>query len=388
MRHFILIACLGVMCVASCQKVPSPGKQAQDITFRVTTENTTKSTAITTQSLRSKEFYLYALSTGGNNPYTVENECWLDKADEVLPIRFADLIQDEGWKEELDKVKNMTVDYFFGPERISYVDQKWIFNREPYKWPKVDEENPKKLSFFAIAPTTSASHVLPFVYLDNGTGYDSYFLGENISDTFATTPYATLGAGIVIEAGGKDNDAVEQEDILIAFTPNRTAEQGQVPLTFKHALSAVNICVGDIDATLKTKGLTVKKAGVVHALKTCICTVGLLEEPVLIGGVLDDSAIADYYQKNPTLASALTTQTDQNTFWLCPQKKSVRIELEYEYDGHVTTAGKTLNVNWEPGKVYTYRVNILKEYSGEIIIDCENVTIEKIIEEDIYDLNY
>lgn len=384
MRHFILIACLGVMCVASCQKVPSPGKQAQDITFRVTTENTTKSTAITTQSLRDRNFDLYALSTGGNNPYTVENECWLDGFYNIAKMIYAGM---EGFQEIIEEIKDNTVDYFFGPEKISYVDQKWTFDKEPYKWPKVDEENPKKLSFFAIAPTTSASHVFPFVYLDNGTDYDDAILDEKL-EAYPSTPHATLGAGIVIEAGGQDNDAQKQEDILIAFTPNRTAEQGQVPLTFKHALSAVNICVGDIDATLKTKGLTVKKAGVVHALKTCICTVGLLEEPVLIGSVLDDSAIADYYQKNPTLASALTTQTDQNTFWLCPQKKSVRIELEYEYEEHVTTAGRTITVNWEPGKVYSYRINVKKAYDGEIIIDCAGVTIEPIVEEDIYDLNY
>lgn len=385
MRHFILIACLSVMCVASCQKVPSPAKQAQDITFRVTTENTTKSTAITTQSLRDRNFDIYALLTGGNNPYAIsedaDNSCYLEDYYNILKYFYADRV-DDAWLEIIEQIKETTVDYFFGPETLSYVDQKWKF-KEPYKWPKVDEENPKKLSFFAIAPSTSASHVLPFVYLDNGTGYDRSILGEDLSDTFAATPHATLGAGIILEAGHEDNDAVEQEDILVAFTPNRTAEQGQVPLTFKHALSAVNICVGDL-----LTGVTVKKVGVAHALKTCICTVGLLEDPVLIDTILDDSAVADYYQKNPTLASALTTQTDKNTFWLCPQKKSVRIELEYQYGKNVTTAGRTIEVNWEPGKVYSYKINVLKAFDGEIIIDCAGVTIEPIVEEDIYDLNY
>lgn len=242
--------------------------------------------------------------------------------------------------------------------------------------------------------TDNGTPVSQFYMDDNATNSDGtvwstsqvrYWPGENRTLQFFA--WAPADAAFTATPGSPESTtfeyevpapATEQKDIVVATTyPYVGNYEQQVPLTFKHILTAVKFETGSQmqPGTIKSVALKgVKKSGTYTAFPTGNTGEGTW--------TLND-ATADYTQElNKTTTGTETNGTpvtaEEGTFMMLPQTLPDGAEVEVVFQDGTSGQERTMSASiagtqWPQGKTVTYKLSITPEYefklSDERILD-------------------
>lgn len=235
--------------------------------------------------------------------------------------------------------------------------------------------------------TDNGTPVSQFYMDDNATNSDGtvwstsqvrYWPGENRTlQFFAWAPAdaaftATPGSpeSTTLEYTVPDN-ATDQKDIVVATTDRfKGNHEQQVPLTFKHILTAVKFETGSQmqPGTIKSVALKgVKKSGTYKAFPTGSTGEGTW--------TLND-ATADYTQElNETTTGTETdgtlVTTGDSTFMMLPQTLPDGAEVEVVFQDGTSGQERTMSASiagtqWPQGKTVTYKLSITPEYEFKL----------------------
>lgn len=242
--------------------------------------------------------------------------------------------------------------------------------------------------------TDNGTPVSQFYMDDNATKSDGtvwstsqvrYWPGENRTLQFFA--WAPADAAFTATPGSPESTtfeyevpalAADQKDIVVATTdPYVGNYEQQVPLTFKHILTAVKFETGSQmqPGTIKSVALKgVKKSGTYKAFPTGNTGEGTW--------TLND-ATADYTQElNKTTTGTETNGTpvtaEEGTFMMLPQTLPDGAEVEVVFQDGTSGQERTMSASiagtqWPQGKTVTYKLSITPEYefklSDERILD-------------------
>lgn len=240
--------------------------------------------------------------------------------------------------------------------------------------------------------TDNGTPVSQFYMDDNATNSDGtvwstsqvrYWPGENRTLQFFA--WAPADAAFTATPGSPESTtfeyevpapATEQKDIVVATTDSYDGNyEQQVPLTFKHILTAVKFETGSQmqPGTIKSVALKgVKKSGTYKAFPTGSTGEGTW--------TLND-ATADYTQElNKTTTGAETNgtpvTTKDGTFMMLPQTLPDGAEVEVVFQDETSGQERTMSASiagtqWPQGKTVTYSLSITPEYELEFISEPE-----------------
>lgn len=235
--------------------------------------------------------------------------------------------------------------------------------------------------------TDNGTPVSQFYMDDNATNSDGtvwstsqvrYWPGENRTLQFFA--WAPADAAFTATPGSPESTtfkyevpalATEQKDIVVATTDSYDGNyEQQVPLTFKHILTAVKFETGSQmqPGTIKSVALKgVKKSGTYTAFPTGNTGEGTW--------TLND-ATADYTQElNKTTTGTETNGTPvtakEGTFMMLPQTLPDGAEVEVVFQDGTSGQERTMSASiagtqWPQGKTVTYKLSITPEYKFEI----------------------
>ena len=235
--------------------------------------------------------------------------------------------------------------------------------------------------------TDNGTPVSQFYMDDNATKSDGtvwstsqvrYWPGENRTLQFFA--WAPANAAFTATPGSPESTtfeyevpalAADQKDIVVATTdPYVGNYEQQVPLTFKHILTAVKFETGSQmqPGTIKSVALKgVKKSGTYTAFPTGSTGEGTW--------TLND-AIADYTQElNKTTTGTETNGTpvtaEEGTFMMLPQTLPDGAEVEVVFLDQTSGQERTLSASiagtqWPQGKTVTYKLSITPEYEFKL----------------------
>ena len=240
--------------------------------------------------------------------------------------------------------------------------------------------------------TDNGTPVSQFYMDDNATNSDGtvwstsqvrYWPGENRTLQFFA--WAPADAVFTATPGSPESTTFEytvpalvadQKDIVVATTdPYVGNYEQQVPLTFKHILTAVKFETGSQmqPGTIKSVALKgVKKSGTYKAFPTGSTGEGTW--------TLND-ATADYTQElNKTTTGTETNGTPvtakEGTFMMLPQTLPDGAEVEVVFQDGTSGQERTMSASiagtqWPQGKTVTYKLSITPEYELEFISEPE-----------------
>lgn len=240
--------------------------------------------------------------------------------------------------------------------------------------------------------TDNGIPVSQFYMDDNATNSDGtvwstsqvrYWPGENRTLQFFA--WAPANAAFTATPGSPESTtfeyevpalAADQKDIVVATTdPYVGNYEQQVPLTFKHILTAVKFETGSQmqPGTIKSVALKgVKKSGTYTAFPTGNTGEGTW--------TLND-ATADYTQElNKTTTGTETNGTpvtaEEGTFMMLPQTLPDGAEVEVVFQDGTSGQERTMSASiagtqWPQGKTVTYKLSITPEYELEFISEPE-----------------
>ena len=235
--------------------------------------------------------------------------------------------------------------------------------------------------------TDNGTPVSQFYMDDNATNSDGtvwstsqvrYWPGENRTLQFFA--WAPADAAFTATPGSPESttfkytvpdNATDQKDIVVATTDRFNGNhKQQVPLTFKHILTAVKFEFGSQmqPGTIKSVALKgVIKGGTYTAFPTGSTGEGTW--------TLND-ATADYTQElNKTTTGAETNgtpvTTKDGTFMMLPQTLPDGAEVEVVFQDGTSGQERTMSASiagtqWPQGKTVTYKLSITPEYKFEI----------------------
>lgn len=235
--------------------------------------------------------------------------------------------------------------------------------------------------------TDNGTPVSQFYMDDNATNSDGtvwstsqvrYWPGENRTLQFFA--WAPANAAFTATPGSPESTtfeyevpalAADQKDIVVATTdPYVGNYEQQVPLTFKHILTAVKFETGSQmqPGTIKSVALKgVKKSGTYTAFPTGNTGEGTW--------TLND-ATADYTQElNKTTTGTETNGTpvtaEEGTFMMLPQTLPDGAEVEVVFQDGTSGQERTMSASiagtqWPQGKTVTYKLSITPEYEFKL----------------------
>lgn len=235
--------------------------------------------------------------------------------------------------------------------------------------------------------TDNGAPVSQFYMDDNATKSDGtvwstsqvrYWPGENRTLQFFA--WAPANAAFTATPGSPESTtfeyevpalAADQKDIVVATTdPYVGNYEQQVPLTFKHILTAVKFETGSQmqPGTIKSVALKgVKKSGTYTAFPTGSTGEGTW--------TLND-ATADYTQElNKTTTGTETNGTpvtaEEGTFMMLPQTLPDGAEVEVVFQDGTSGQERTMSASiagtqWPQGKTVTYKLSITPEYEFKL----------------------
>lgn len=240
--------------------------------------------------------------------------------------------------------------------------------------------------------TDNGTPVSQFYMDDNATNSDGtvwstsqvrYWPGENRTLQFFA--WAPADAAFTATPGSPESTtfeyevpapATEQKDIVVATTDSYDGNyEQQVPLTFKHILTAVKFETGSQmqPGTIKSVALKgVKKSGTYTAFPTGSTGEGTW--------TLND-ATADYTQELNKITTGAETNgtpvtTKKGTFMMLPQTLPDGAEVEVVFRDRTSGQERTMSASiagtqWPQGKTVTYKLSITPEYELEFISEPE-----------------
>lgn len=235
--------------------------------------------------------------------------------------------------------------------------------------------------------TDNGTPVSQFYMDDNATNSDGtvwstsqvrYWPGENRTLQFFA--WAPADAAFTATPGSPESttfkytvpdNATDQKDIVVATTDRYDGDhEQQVPLTFKHILTAVKFETGSQmqPGTIKSVALKgVKKSGTYKAFPTGSTGEGTW--------TLND-ATADYTQElNETTTGTETdgtlVTTGDSTFMMLPQTLPDGAEVEVVFQDGTSGQERTMSASiagtqWPQGKTVTYSLSITPEYEFKL----------------------
>lgn len=241
--------------------------------------------------------------------------------------------------------------------------------------------------------TDNGTPVSQFYMDDNATNSDGtvwstsqvrYWPGENRTLQFFA--WAPADAAFTATPGSPESTtfeyevpapATEQKDIVVATTDSYDGNyEQQVPLTFKHILTAVKFEFGSQmqPGTIKSVALKgVKKSGTYKAFPTGGTAGGE-------GEWIPDATAGDFSQElNESTTDATDgtpVTTEGGTFMMLPQTLPDGAEVEVVFQDGTSGQERTMSASiagtqWPQGKTVTYKLSITPEYELEFISEPE-----------------
>lgn len=229
-------------------------------------------------------------------------------------------------------------------------------------WP-----NGRALSFFAFASSLSDYNPNPSFYKQNDKLYGSF------ADYIVPTLNGSDGA----------RDAEAQPDFVFAMAPNRTRNDGAVPLTMHHALTAVRFRIGKLPQDAVVNTITISG---LYGKGSCI-----FHEDASLGIAFDwsygdDTASHTYSQtfKHTKGATDAIENLGGNecTFMLIPQTISdaTTLTINVTYPSGLTheisTPLKSISSVWNADTKYTYTIGVLSEEVDVSVDDTVNGNVK------------
>lgn len=237
--------------------------------------------------------------------------------------------------------------------------------------------------------TDNGAPVSQFYMDDNATNSDGtvwstsqvrYWPGENRTLQFFA--WAPANAAFTATPGSPESTtfeyevpalAADQKDIVVATTdPYVGNYEQQVPLTFKHILTAVKFETGSQmqPGTIKSVALKgVKKSGTYTAFPTGGTTGGE-------GEWTPDTTAGDFSQElnKPTTGTetdGTPVTTEEGTFMMLPQTLPDGAEVEVVFLDQTSGQERTMSASiagtqWPQGKTVTYSLSITPEYEFKL----------------------
>lgn len=237
--------------------------------------------------------------------------------------------------------------------------------------------------------TDNGTPVSQFYMDDNATNSDGtvwstsqvrYWPGENRTLQFFA--WAPADAAFTATPGSPESttfkytvpdNATDQKDIVVATTDRYDGDhEQQVPLTFKHILTAVKFEFGSQMQPGKIKSVALKgviKGGTYTAFPTGGTTGGE-------GEWTPDATAGDFSQELNILTTGTETDgtpvtTEEGTFMMLPQTLPDGAEVEVVFLDQTSGQERTLSASiagtqWPQGKTVTYSLSITPEYKFEI----------------------
>ncbi|MGN0238352.1 MAG: fimbrillin family protein [Lepagella sp.] len=229
-------------------------------------------------------------------------------------------------------------------------------------WP-----NGRALSFFAFATSLSDYNPNPSYYKQDGKLYGSF------SNYTVPTQNGSDGA----------RDAEAQPDFVFAMSPNRTRNDGTVPLTMHHALTAVRFRIGQLPQDAVVNTITISG---LYGKGSCV-----FQEDATLGIAFDwsygdDTATHTYSQTfNHTKSTTEGVETlggSECTFMLLPQTISdaTMLTINVTYPSGLTheisTPLKNISTVWNADTKYTYTIGVLPEEVDVSVDDTVNGNVK------------
>ena len=216
-------------------------------------------------------------------------------------------------------------DFMYGETATFNEDDAYWYPKDKYYWP-----TGKQLSFYAWYPAKA----------------DGMTLSDNNQPGAPVITYT-----VPVEA-------TKQQDVMTAFVtdkddPTSTDGYATLPLTFKHALTAIRFVVGDDLPDCYVKSITLKDVRC-SGTYTLGATAWTLD---------DDMKNFEVRWSNKLVAGKDTEITEDEkgeTFFMLPQTLPVTTMVEVElFDGEssFTVAASIGGTQWEMGNTYTYRIS-------------------------------
>lgn len=171
-------------------------------------------------------------------------------------------------------------------------------------------------------------------------------------------------------SGGSMSDAAILKDLAYAYTPYTSATRGQtVPITFKHALSAICFAVGTLDETIDITGVSVN-----NVLRNGTCSYSPKNANIFTWTKTSSPKTASYSQAfNIKGSTAIRgnqfddTTNSSKTLWLVPQEitDDVSLTVHFKNATDLTEHSVTRKLKgtlssgntWKPGYAYTYTIS-------------------------------
>lgn len=241
---------------------------------------------------------------------------------------------------------------------------------------------------------------------DNGTPISQFYMDDNATNSDGTVwstsqvrywpgkkrtlqffAWAPADAAFTATPGSPESttfkytvpdNATDQKDIVVATTDRYDGDhEQQVPLTFKHILTAVKFEFGSQMQPGKIKSVALKgviKGGTYTAFPTGGTTGGE-------GEWTPDATAGDFSQELNILTTGTETDgtpvtTEEGTFMMLPQTLPDGAEVEVVFLDQTSGQERTLSASiagtqWPQGKTVTYKLSITPTYELEFISEPE-----------------
>lgn len=365
-RNILFIGALATVIACSKNEDTKTSAASDVIEFEVSTDEImTKGEVATTEKVYNDNYTkTFSLSAVKTSQHT-------ESGDIIIPGVVIDGTNDfNALLEQLTGQHREHVDaaeYYFHDSEVFH-NGHWYLDGAPI-WPKDGD----RLSFWVVGhfgtntDINMAAHFYAQAY-SNMEIYGGYGYG--------------LLFGINIAVPEKNNCACDQQDLLLAFDPNKSMEDGKVKLHFKHVLSGVRFVLGDIPQEWSVSDI---KIGNVLSTRQCVYfnfdNFDWLnwwesgDTPEVIQS--KEAPFIQEYSQNYLIDGSYEYNEENMTFWMVPQKdRSARMTVKFVNKNDSTlTREFALNVpiTWESGHLYRYRINYDGKDNTDIVLGDVNV---------------
>jgi hypothetical protein len=192
--------------------------------------------------------------------------------------------------------------------------------------------------------------------------------GVMVMDFYGFAPYGAGISGLSFNHTNKSvsfNYTLADEDLMAGFYSGTGAESGDTrtaTMKFSHVLSAVKFVVGDIEP------MTINSISIDNVYKSGKCTADFETTGytcsttwgTLTGSGKVEKELSKTFSSKPSSGTAITTAAQ--TYMLIPQTcgSSAAVTVKATVGGQARTCSSSIkNIKWEPGKIYTYKIDII-----------------------------
>lgn len=233
------------------------------------------------------------------------------------------------------------------------------FGMEGFILDDVSKLNPVQEEHYVSAGTASKSG--DSWVLKNGSSEEYKWIGNTNFAFWSYAPQSLFSPASFTKDGYSltgytvPTTVTSQQDLLLAYTKmNSGSGDAPVNVSFAHALAVVRF-------KLNLEGCTLKSASVSGVSSKGNLSIGKTDGGDVTFTWSDLSTPATFSQEfaDADFTDGVQSQSGNKLFFMIPQKNAtgskVKVSITVENAGHeALTVAKELDIDWKPGKIYTY----------------------------------